>query len=41
MVIEDGSINLPAGYTTPALPALTANYENSLDVFSVQATMHF
>jgi long-chain fatty acid transport protein len=41
MFIEDGSINLPAGYTTPALPALTANYENSLDVFSVQATMHF
>lgn len=41
MFIKDGSINLPAGYTAPALPPLAANYENSLDVFSVQAVLHF
>ncbi|MBE9552961.1 MAG: outer membrane protein transport protein [Proteobacteria bacterium] len=39
--IKDGSINLPAGYTTPGLPALTANYENSVDILSVQAVFHF
>lgn len=39
--IKDGSIDLPAGYTTPGLPALTANYENSVDVFTIQAALHF
>lgn len=39
--IKDGSIDLPAGYTDPALPALTANYENSVDILSVQAVFHF
>jgi len=39
--IKDGSIDLPAGYTTPGLPALTASYENSVDVFTLQATLKF
>lgn len=39
--IKDGSIDLPAGYTTPGLPSLTANYENSVDVFTLQATLNF
>lgn len=39
--IKDGSIDLPAGYTTPGLPPLTANYENSVDILSIQAVVHF
>ena len=39
--MKDGSIDLPAGYTDPPLPALTANYENSVDILSVQAVLHF
>ncbi|MEN8197745.1 MAG: outer membrane protein transport protein [Pseudomonadota bacterium] len=40
--MKDGSINLPAGYADPpVLPALTANYDNSIDVFTVQAVLHF
>jgi long-chain fatty acid transport protein len=44
LFIKDGSIDLPAGYTDPALPPLpplTANYENSVDVFTVQGVLHF
>lgn len=41
LFIKDGAINLPAGYTDPGLPALTANYENSADILSVQAVFHF
>lgn len=42
LFIKDGSIDLPAGYNgDPALPALTANYENSADIVSVQAVFHF
>ncbi len=39
--IKDAVVNLPAGYTTPALPALTANYENNLDILTVQAVFRF
>lgn len=39
--IKDGSVDLAAGYTAPALPALTADYENSVDILSVQAVVHF
>ena len=39
--MKDGSIDLPAGYTDPALPPLTANFENSVDILSVQAVFHF
>jgi len=40
--VKDGSIDLPAAYNgDPALPALTANYENSADILSVQAVFHF
>jgi long-chain fatty acid transport protein len=41
LFIKDGSIDLAAGYTEPALPPLTANYENSVDVVSLQATVRF
>ena len=41
LFIKDGSIDLPFGYTDPDLPALTANYENSADILSVQAVFHF
>jgi len=41
LFIKDSTINLPAGYTTPALPALTATYENSADIITAQATFRF
>ncbi len=39
--VKDGAVNLAAGYTTPGLPALTADYENNLDILTVQATFRF
>lgn len=39
--IKDGSIDLPVGYSDPPQPALTANYENSADIISIQAVLHF
>ncbi len=41
LFIMDGSIGLPAAYTDPVLPPLSANYENSVDILSVQAVFHF
>lgn len=41
LFIEDGPIDLPAGYSDPALPPLTANFENSADILSIQAVVHF
>ncbi|MBE9553115.1 MAG: TonB-dependent receptor, partial [Proteobacteria bacterium] len=39
--VSDPVVNLAAGYTTPAAPALTATYEASVDIVALSATFRF
>ncbi len=41
LFVKDSNVNLPAGYTTPALPSLTADYENSVDIVTIQGVFRF
>jgi long-chain fatty acid transport protein len=39
--MDDGKVNIPAGVTIPPLPALSATYEQSIDIVSASATINW